>query len=480
MRSTPVCALILLAACATTPKPPPEPTPGWVEVITPHLHIRAELDTPAAVEVARSMEAVRSALTSFWGPDFAPDDRLDVVIFREHASLSDFAPFTVRAFLADTHAGKWMVSSLAAYEDSSFQIVQAHELAHHLGAYAMLRQPRWLNEGLASYLETIELDRASNRVAFGKTPSWIRPEAEKVSLARLWAWEGDELAANEIHRYVAQSWRLVHHLLDARPEQFAAFRRLLGTGTEPKAAWATAFAGLTDAALEKELAADQTFETTTAPLRLEPLEPVVAPMSHAEVHAVRAVLQANTSEPLQRSQSIRKVEQHLERALALDPDNERALVVKAWLMVDDAQRLSFLRERVAKLPHSGKILEAYALNLGHAGEDPRALLTQALALEPNSGTLIVSLAWYSALAGEGDRAVEFAERAVAQRPWDPSVVAVLAGSLGAAGRCPEAAARVQQAIDLLGHSKLGRPALERQLQRYAQGCTPEHPVLPQR
>ncbi len=477
-------ALLGVAGCATVPRPEPAES-GWVEVHTRHLNIRAQLDEGAAIEVARSMEAVRSGLTAFFQTDL-DEDRLDAVLFRDHASLSDFAPFAVRGFLVETHSGPWLVTSLTAFRDSSFQIVEAHELAHHLSAYVMLRQPRWLSEGLASWLETLELDRAHHRVVFGKPPSWIRPEdlaTRPVTTAALWQWQGPEIPPQEAYGHVAQSWWLVHHLLEKRPAQFADFRRLLKTGADPRAAWNQAFIGLTDAALDAELLSSLphlTDQRSALPLKLEPVEPTVSPLPAAEVHAIQAVLQAHSSEPLERSRAIQKIEQQLNAALGLDPQNERALLLTAWLVIDDRQRIAFLRRVVGQLPYSGKALGALALNLALKGEDPRAMLQHAHALEPTDPNILDRLAWYSAVYGEPTRAVALAEEAVSRRPWSPDFVSTLALALGAAGRCPEAAERQAQALDLLGHSTLDRRALESQLALYAQGCSPEQPIRPRR
>lgn len=156
----------------------------------------------------------------------------------------------------------------------------------------------------------------------------------------------------------------------------------------------------------------------------------------------------------------------------------RALtLLRSRLIIDAADRLQFVRGIVALLPDSGRARQLLASNLGAAGEDPRPLLEQALAFEPDFAPLLDELAGYLAVYADGARAVPLAQRAVARRPWSGAWVATLAAALAASGRCTEAATAQRLSIALTGSP--GEKAAST-LRAYESGCSADHPVLPSR
>jgi hypothetical protein len=460
----------------------------WLEVNTPHVRMWAELEEIPAEDAARSLETLRSAVAAFWGPEFDPPDLLEVVLFRDPTSLAPFAPRGLVGFVSYGRAGPVMVTSAASYEDLEFKSVQAHELAHHLSAYAFLRQPRWLAEGLATYLESLELQEAGTQVLFGKSPQWLRPIdllTNPVTVDALWRWARPDLPPEMAYQYYSKSWWVVHHLLDSRGAQFEAFRRKLEVGTPPRAAWDQSFAGLTDAALEAELATALTTnarKTRTARVKPKTTVPKIREVSPAEIPAIRAELLSTAPIYPDRAERKRLVDDELGIAFGQDPSNERALLLECFLLEDDAARLAFLREVVVRVPTSGRLLGMLAAELASKGEDSTAMFDRALVLAPTDTMLLNNVAWDAALRGHGARAIELSERAVAQRPYLAHYVDTLAAALAVAGRCPEALTRQQQAIDLLGHSAneaTSKGYLSR-LALYAEGCSPEKPVRLQR
>lgn len=70
-------------------------------------------------------------------------------------------------------------------EDSPDLRLQTHELAHYLSNFVLLRQPRWLAEGLARYLETIHVKPSTNEVVLGRVSGWdlgyVKREADTRS-----------------------------------------------------------------------------------------------------------------------------------------------------------------------------------------------------------------------------------------------------------------------------------------------------------
>ena len=142
----------------------------WVEVRTAHVRLRAQLDLPAALEAAHSIEATRAAVLAYWGPAVAPKDRLELWVVRDRSSLADF--------VAQLSSGPTIVTSQVGLHDPQFAKAIAHQIAHHVSAYIMPRQPRWLSEGLAEYLESCCFNPArwiSNLAAPPPRPSSTLP-----------------------------------------------------------------------------------------------------------------------------------------------------------------------------------------------------------------------------------------------------------------------------------------------------------------
>jgi Flp pilus assembly protein TadD len=105
------------------------------------------------------------------------------------------------------------------------------------------------------------------------------------------------------------------------------------------------------------------------------------------------------------------------------------------------------------------------------------MLQFGLALAPDHPGLLNTLAWYSAYYGDRQAAAKSAEKAAALRPWSAAMVDTHAAVLGAAGRCPEAAARERQALDLAVHASAGqRAAYLGKLKAYETTCTRQTPT----
>src|SRR6185503_20000450 len=129
-------------------------------------------DAAGATGMARSMEADRSALAAFWGLEFDPADRLEVVVFADRQSLADFAGHGVGGYVVEGPRGPLLVMALNGVGGKA---VASHELSHHLIAQALQRQPRWLGEGLATYFESVQIEPSGTAVTFGKPPAGISP-----------------------------------------------------------------------------------------------------------------------------------------------------------------------------------------------------------------------------------------------------------------------------------------------------------------
>ena len=450
----------------------------WSEIQTDHFRLRAQLDEASALDAAHGLEAMRAAMLAYW-PAAAPKDRLEVLVYRDAASLKDFG--AVPGLIAQTSNGPMLVTSIVGLHTPEFRKVIAHHLAHQLIAWQMPRAPRWLSEGLAEYLESFEVDGAS--VTFGKPPGTVGPDdlsGAPVTLAQLWDWTvQDDSPAQR----AAWAWWFVSYLQNTYAESFELWHRAIVRGEEPKAAWARSFTGTTDELIEAEvLAALQKrqlkFQKVDFAFKQGHAAPV--PVNASSLHSTRAELLLQSS-PLDFEYRRTAATAELDTALALDVRNDDALVLKARLLSDPDAARAFVQQMTQTLPQSAKAWGLMASIVGREGDDPRETLQFALALAPDHPGLMNTLAWYSTLYEDKTEGMRLAEKAAALRPWSAAMVDTSAATMAAAGRCPEAAARQRNALDLLVHASAAQRAdYVTRLRAYETQCTRSRPTALQR
>ena len=452
----------------------------WVEIHTEHFRVRAQLDEQAAFEAARSLEVMRAGVLAYFGARGPPKDHLDVLVYRDASSLADFVATGVAGFVAQGSNGPSIVTSAAGLHDPAFVKVMSHEIAHHVSATLMPRQPRWLSEGLAEYLETFDIDPVHNKVTYGKPPGSVGPadlSGAPITLAQLWDWTTqDDLTAQR----AAWAWWLVSYLANTYAERFDVWQRAIGRGDEPRQSWDRTFAGLSDSALEAEiLGALKLRQLKFQKIDFDhtPGDADVVKLDLGDIHVARAELLLQQSSPLDFEYRRATATAELEAALARDPYNADARVLKARLISDPVAARAFAQKMVEDLPQNAKAWGLMASLMGRDGEDPRGTLQFALALAPNHPGLLNTLAWYSALYDDKAAGMKLAELAATLRPWSAAMVDTHAAALGAAGRCPEAAIRQRQALDLLVHGSAGqRAAYLEKLRAYETQCTRATPT----
>lgn len=470
-----IAVALLMSGCVTAPSAVGDRT-EWTEVRTEHFRVRAQADAQTATALGNALEDLRAGVAAYWGIN--PKDRLELVAYRDASALAEFT--AAPGFVHQGSSGAVLVTTLDGAHDPAFVRMEAHELTHLLGAYFMPRQPRWLAEGLAQYLETLDLTVAPGKATYGRPSGTIKPDdlsARPLTLAQLWDWTTDDTLPAE---RTGWAWWAVHFLADHHGERFDLWQRSMARGEEARPSFDRAFAGLPPEKLEADMLEGiraRKLEFPSAPLPAgERAKPEVARADEAELYALRAELLLQSS-PLEFEVRRVAATAALDAALALDPRNADALVLKARLIPDPAQARAFAQGLVGQLPQSAKAWGYLASILGREGEDPRETLQFALALAPDHPGLLNTLAWYAALYGDRPNAVKAAERAVALRPWSAAMVDTQAAVLGAAGRCPEAAARQRQALDLLVHGPLPqRTAYLSRLKAYETACTRQTPT----
>lgn len=443
-------ALLLVSGCVTVPAAGGS-SDEWSEVRTEHFRVRAQADAQTTADLAHALEDLRAGVAVYWNAN--PKDHLELVVYRDASALAEFTQGP--GFVHQGANGTTLVTSLQGAADPAFVRMEAHELAHLIGAYVMPRQPRWLSEGLAQYLETLDLTVSPGKVTYGRPPASLKPAdliANPVTLAQLWDWTvDDQLDAQRL----GASWWVVHFLADRYEERFELWQRSVARGEDAKPSFDRAFVGLPAEKLEAEMleglrAGKLEFPAVALPGGERP-KPDVGRPDAADLHALRAELLLLSS-PLEFEVRRGAANAELDAALAIDPRNADALVLRARLIPDPTVAHAFAQKIVEALPQDAKAWGYLASIIGREGDDPRETLQFALALAPEHPGLLNTLAWYASLYGDKQVAAKSAEKAAALRPWSAAMVDTHAAVLGAAGRCPEAAARERQALDLAVHA----------------------------
>src|SRR5262249_42529318 len=132
----------------------------------------------------------------------------------------------------------------------------AHELTHVFVRQSLWRAPVWLNEGLAGFFSSIEL--WEKKAVLGRTfPTRAARYLGLPTLEGLLQADAHTFYDSDArHQYYPPPLLVVHMLNDDAPRdrpRFAQYVRLLRQGTPPRAAWQTAFAGVSLEGLTRRL-----------------------------------------------------------------------------------------------------------------------------------------------------------------------------------------------------------------------------------
>jgi hypothetical protein len=287
-----VLSLLALTGCAHGNAP-------WRELTSQHFVVRSNLSADEARDSSVQLERARAAILPVL-PEGLTERPLEVVVFQSTGQLEDLAGEA--QLLHDWRGPLLLIASTASILDSSPQFQEVlHELAHHYVASALRRWPRWFEEGLSTYLETITIDAGAKTAKRGRAHQLKLGEVERwgiLPVTSLWAWdvEPDEHNGLEEHR-AASAWFWVHYLFNAQRTALEKFMRSLSEGTEPRDAWVAAFGSVDPQAMAT--AAKEYIEKGQARAQLLELgelntEVVEKPMPDAQVHALFARVAAGT------------------------------------------------------------------------------------------------------------------------------------------------------------------------------------------
>jgi tetratricopeptide (TPR) repeat protein len=467
---------------------PAEGGPPWVEVESDHFVVKTDASEAAAERAVRELEAMRMAQLAAWDGAFDPPGRLEVVVLRSPAELDEIVdpalrrsftrvagyyvpgarPRVVSGLLLDREAPSLVLPWFQREREESASALEssilAHELAHHLIGQVLLRQPPWLGEGLAQYLEVTRLGtwqgRPAAAVGMARWEAWA---AERIPAANLFAWR------RGVPGYYASSWLMVHWLVNRRGAAFAGYQQRLARAEEPAAAWKAEFPdldpadGAAMALLDRELdaylrAASYTSRRVMLPAVEPPLRRRQLPPP--EVHALRAELFLT---PLLPSRTFRpRVEEEIAASLREDPSG----LPLALTLAEAGHRekaLDLGRAAATARPDDWRgwaMLAAGAEGRDDLAAERLAALRRAAALLPDDAWALNEVAWGLLEAGASGEAFPLAARAARLAPGNASVLDTWGAILADVGRCPEALLAQRRAVDLLGELAAAEAARE--------------------
>ncbi|MGZ6143404.1 MAG: tetratricopeptide repeat protein, partial [Myxococcales bacterium] len=439
---------VAMAGCATVR---PDPAAAWRarqwrELTSDGFVLQTDLDAADAASVVGHLERMRARLLRLLSMKPASSRRLQVVAFATGAELQPYLPSEANAaiafFLRDAFGRERILLSGDLGEQQQRAI--AHEVAHFLVYSAVVRQPRWFSEGMATFLEIA--------VTGGELPKGLARTlgGGLVPAHALFDWI-DDRDVDPKPRY-ATSWLLLHFLSTQRARELAAFEERLARAEDPAAAWNAAFA-------EWRLDSKDALERLDGDLLAHwkgsiaaPEPPDVEahpqfsarPMPRTEVYTLRLELPRRwTADQLRRE---------ISEALEIDPGHVGALTAQAALDPKSAPGLA--RAAIAAHPGDARawVLLGSTLVDDSRAAEREAALRNAVELAPDRLEAALPLAEYLLSSGRTAESLAVSTRAVEAAPWSSLALLAHARALSAAGRCQEALSTGRHAIDVLGHS----------------------------
>jgi len=417
----------------------------WHEVTATHVVLATDLDVQDARELAARAETTFEALrhVAFRGVP-APRHGLRIVYFTRSADFSRVAPRSAAGyFVATLSEDPEEEGAVVLGASGRSQTLLAHELVHALVQRALPMAPRWLDEGLAEYYETIEL--RDGAASFGGPPGRTAisrllaaaagvPDAQTLLSIPWHGFASDESSLPFVHEakafadYVGS--RALAGLLVEHPDYLDRLDRIFAARTvEPgKSVYETAFAGIPGESLEAAYRAY--LGEPHVPIKVPHASATGAPplevreMTPAEIHVLWARLLWHGGGKSARSSA----DEHIDRAVALSPKSAEAWFWKGWfqrqtedlagaeLSIDNALRLE------PEVPRYllGAVLVADAFEkrslLSDARREKRDRHLARLSRVARSMGGLRRIAKHKLDAGEPEEALAITRRALAAHP----------------------------------------------------------------
>ncbi len=327
--SAAVLALCALTTLCLFPATVQAETP-WVEIKSPHFSVLTDGSERQGRDVALRFEQMRSVFSQLFVKSTASQPvPLQVIALRNDREISQYAPLyqgkpvRIVGFYLQNQDKNYILLDLGA--NNLWETV-FHEYSHCLLDSLSPDLPVWFTEGFAEFYSTMQV--ANREATIGRPPESVLgvlksekllPVSKLMDVDRKSAIYNNE-GARAI--FYAESWLLVHYLLDnhrmAGAEQYFELRRQhLPINLAIQRAFEMDPRDL-DAALEKYLRAGPEFTHVKLPEDREKID--LAAGSVAGLNASAILADVHSHQPDYRRRSIGEFEEILRR----DPDNTTA------------------------------------------------------------------------------------------------------------------------------------------------------------
>src|SRR3954471_21245647 len=156
---------VLAAACAHGPHPvAPE---EWHELRTEHFTLRTDLPLEDARRTAVDLEEVRQGLLAAgWHAAQVGPGRTQVIELANDREMQDYAIKGLEGFVT-VDAFNEPIMVVNGSQDPHDPRFLKDELTHVITNGFLVRNPRWVAEGIACYLETLRFDRRGGQLEVG-------------------------------------------------------------------------------------------------------------------------------------------------------------------------------------------------------------------------------------------------------------------------------------------------------------------------
>jgi hypothetical protein len=392
----------LVAACVTFPRAPDEGGSPWISVETPHFELATDMEKAPAEDLARMLEdawrAMDYALESLPG-----GEALESLAGSEPVLVIALKNDREREAVAKRLGGFFSAQSLLPPAVSIGDIdahrgedVLKHELAHALISKRLPRVPNWLNEGIARYLETADLDRARQTVEWGV---WDRYEVQRFREYGLSRVSVDSVLDNErwvggktTYELEREAGLLVHMMVNRYPGELACYLKRLATDLDPKGALAC-FPNRARWTYElKEYDCEAPAARRRASFEAQDLRVSTVALGNARVHAVLAMLDYMVMPLVEQrfhEARLQRANRHLARALEIDPGDRLAILLTLRHTAQGRARWAELTKRlVDRHPDHWATWVARAGTPDLPGTEQFAAIDRAWALAPGKAEVL--------------------------------------------------------------------------------------------
>ena len=468
---------LCVSGCAGL-KCPGDGGPQWVRATSEHFEVLAPLEAGDARAAVQKLETLRAGLHAVaWHGRPVPPGRLTVMLLRGEKDLQEFAPDSIEGFVAwDDLGEKILVAPLTSssgrsrrLDDEHARAVLTHELSHDLATAFLRRQPRWLAEGLATFLESMDLDERAGTASIGRPPAqmgrFFYGFGPLVRPSQLVHEQGFRYAGRP--DYYPVSWLLVRYLANELPVGFNEYQRRLFLAEAPEAAFKASFPDLTDQALDDGVADHLRawMKTGRSRLATAPFTPfagevAVQPLRDAEVHALWANVRRVGALD---AKSDARAHAEAAEAVRLDPASLTSLPF-VLEKLKPAERATLARFAARSSPNDWRahaLLGESLAGLPGAEAERSAAVRRAVELQPGSPRAHRGVAQALLDGNQLEAAVAEALAAARLDPSDPLSLQVYADALSLAGRCEEALDVQAHAVESDPHG--AREGLQEQL-----------------